>query len=367
MNRKKLINKMILAAAVVFIISGAVCILEYPFIRAKENKIIAENNKKIARLIDHYQKYLDETAGKISGASIDPKILSQIKSDIFKEIPDTKLYLWMSDVKGEFIFGVPAPVFSRLNKTFDKYRPIIEKDGYYLDRNDFLLKLVNKHDKIRFSQFEGGGQRRFEESNWRFYKEHFYPGDYSGGIRLALSSPVIDEEKQVVGDLYLKINQGNEGRIRNYYYRNIGFFTATLFEIFHVLCGVSGLLLWFLLPTWLYIDARQRDVKNVGMWIGLTIISLGFAFIIYLITRPPELKSFHCPECREELNGTKAFCPHCGFDLSSTFCPECQYPVKPGWQFCPNCRNDMKQKPGQEPPAEDSTESPAEENNKEEK
>jgi predicted amidophosphoribosyltransferase len=62
------------------------------------------------------------------------------------------------------------------------------------------------------------------------------------------------------------------------------------------------------------------------------------------------MKSLHCPKCENQLNGSGAFCPHCGFDLSSTYCPQCQYPVKPEWAFCPNCRAEMKQRNSLETP-----------------
>ena len=57
------------------------------------------------------------------------------------------------------------------------------------------------------------------------------------------------------------------------------------------------------------------------------------------------MKSFHCPQCESEVNGG-AFCPHCGFDMSSTMCSQCQYPIKPEWSFCPSCRTELKEKAG---------------------
>lgn len=343
MNRKKVLNKMILAAVILFIISGAVLIYENSYKISVRESRIEWKNKKIAQLTEQYQKYLDETAAKINEVTINQNVLSQIKSDIFKRMPNTKFYLWMSNVNGEFVFGVPSPVFIRLNKGFDKYRSIIEKDGVYVDRNDFLLKLVDRYNDVKFSQFDAGGQRTEDVDNWRYYDEYFR----HRVSNIALSSPVLNEEKQVIGDLYLKVDESN---IEGPYYRGKLFMNTTFFDIFRGLMGFSGFLLWFLLPTWIYIDARERDVKNVYLWIILTIVSFGFGFLIYLITRPEALKSFLCPECEKELNGTKAFCPYCGFDLSSTFCPQCQYQIKPEWQFCPNCRFDMKQKPPTEIP-----------------
>jgi RNA polymerase subunit RPABC4/transcription elongation factor Spt4 len=81
------------------------------------------------------------------------------------------------------------------------------------------------------------------------------------------------------------------------------------------------------------------------LWALLTVITFGFALAVYLVARPPAVSSFLCPQCEKELNGTKAFCPYCGHDLSSSFCPQCQYQVKGDWQFCPNCRYDLTRKP----------------------
>ena len=121
-----------------------------------------------------------------------------------------------------------------------------------------------------------------------------------------------------------------------------GTFNSAVQIVFIVLLSISGAFLWFLLPTWVYIDAQQRDVKTPGIWAFLTLTSLFFGLTIYLITRPSTLKSFNCPKCDGELNGTRAYCPHCGYDLSKSFCQQCQYPIKPEWQFCPNCRAEIK-------------------------
>jgi predicted amidophosphoribosyltransferase len=111
---------------------------------------------------------------------------------------------------------------------------------------------------------------------------------------------------------------------------------------------LSGLFLWFLLPSWVYIDAQQRAVSNPAVWAFITLIALIFGLAIYLITRPSTMKSLHCPKCENQLNGAGAFCPHCGFDLSSTYCPQCQYPVKPEWAFCPNCRAGLAKRQSRE-------------------
>lgn len=344
MERKKLINRLILVAVVVFIAALAPTVMEEPYYRLGEVKHDVKRRERIAKLTVEYQKYLDETAAKITNVTVNPQILSEIKSYIFKKMSDLKLYLWMSDVNGDFIFGIPAPVFTRLNKGYDKYKNVLERRGQVVDRNDFLLKTVHRNESIRFSLIEPRGGKLLEEELAE--AENFNEELDLGMMRapenaINLSAPVIDENKQVLGDLYLKVYDPSLGH-ESFFYRRP--FERTLYDVSHILLAISGFLIWFLLPTWVYIDARERDVKNVVLWVVLTVISVGFAFLVYLIVRPQEQKAFLCPECRQELNGTKAFCPYCGFDLSNTFCPQCQYPIKPEWQFCPSCRFDMKEK-----------------------
>lgn len=116
--------------------------------------------------------------------------------------------------------------------------------------------------------------------------------------------------------------------------------TVRKFAVFFLV--VSGIFLWFLLPTWVYVDAKERDVKTPGVWAFLTLASLIFGLTIYLITRPNTLKTFTCPECKGDLSGARAYCPHCGYDLSNTYCQQCQYPINPEWKFCPDCRAEIR-------------------------
>lgn len=362
MERKKLILRMALVGIVVFLAASAGRILEIVHKEWIKEELTRNWKNQMSELGREYQKYLNETAAKIRQLPVDPLLINQITSDVLKKSPVTKLYLWMSNPEGKFIFGVPYPVFDRLNKSYDKYKNVIDADGYYVDRNDFLLKLVHQHEKINFSQFETEvPKRNIQEPRlsirkhllevyppgspeWRFYKEKTDFQDYRDPLRIELSAPVVDNDQQMIGTLFLKIDdyttltQSIDRKHKN-------FLNTILFPASEGFFVGSLVFLWFLLPSWVYIDARQRDVKNAVLWALLTVVSFGIAWLIYLIVRPATLQSFHCPQCEKELNGTKAFCPYCGFDLSHVFCPQCQYPVKSEWQFCPSCRTDLSEKP----------------------
>ena len=331
---------MAIIASIMAVLSAATLFFESVHTQVRKDEKTQKKNNQITQLTDHYQKFLDGIAGKINDITVSPEVISRVKSEILRKKLKTKLYLWMSETRGEFVFGVPSPVFIRLNKIYDKYHNIFEKDGYYVNRDDFLGKLVLKHDEINFSKFDFGREKS-NIKEWRFFRSRLSNWHASRTIRLSRSSPVFNRENQILGDLYLIAEDSTRQMADEIW--DSSFFEG-LFEFSHVLFGFSLFFLWLLIPSWVYLDARQRDVKNATKWALLTVFSFGFAAIIYSIVRPAGLTSFHCPECEKELNGTKAFCPYCGFDLSAAFCPQCQYPLKPEWEFCPSCRYDLRSK-----------------------
>ena len=355
MNRIKLIRKMAIPGAIIFVGSIIVLLSQIPYRDWQHNKRVNKLNEHVDNLTQEYQNYLTETAQKIKSLPIDQKLSGDIQSYFLKESSKIKLYLWMNKADGAFEFGVPSVSFSRLNIAYDKFEDIIKSGGRFLNRNEFILKEIQNSDKIDFS--------KFGKSDTPFYYRSGAYGAYSlrldGEINnryrnyspynFVLSAPVMNESGAVIGELFLKLDDSvNSNLYSNRYSAENNDIYSVMIPIFGILTFFSGLFLWFLLPTWVYVDAQQRDVKSPGLWAFLSVISLFFGMTIYLLTRPSTLKSFHCPQCENELNGTKAFCPHCSFDLSGTFCPQCQYPIKPNWQFCPNCRAGLEKEANKE-------------------
>lgn len=367
MNKKKLIRKMAIPAAIIFVISIiALLLIEGPLESRMYQEHVATLNAHLADLTQKNQAELAEIAGKIgalpTGEISGSRVIADLQSEFLREnqkVGEAKKYLWMSAPNGEFIFGVPASVFARLNEGFDRNKEIIGRDGYYKDRNDFLMKLVDRHDDIDFSDrvpSEQEGAKYYYGRNegiveWRFYKEPKADWQYSRPRSLVLSAPVANATGVVAGNLFLKIDDSANHEL--YYNRDyashLHIYREQLLALFATLAVLSGLFLWFLLPSWVYIDAQQRAVSNPGVWAFIALISLIFGLAIYLITRPSSLKSLNCPKCENQVNGG-AFCPHCGFDLSSTYCPQCQYPIKSEWAFCPNCRAGLAQPQNHEAP-----------------
>ena len=343
MTKKKLIKKLAIPCGIIAAISIIALILQIPFAN-KEKEIHKEEFKKyIASFMDENRAYLKDISSKFKSLPPDKILINELQSEYLIDHQRTdkaKKYLWMSGLNGEFLFGIPNEAFAKINETYDKFQDLIKADNFYRDRNDFLKKLIDNYKKMDFSQFERGdhSDRHFRENNWRFYEGGTEWGFVQPTVT-TFSTPVYDGGGKLIGEMFMKVD--DEVNMEKYYTSD-NIERKEIFSILNIIFGVllaaSGVFLWFLLPTWVYIDANEREVKNPGIWAFFTLISFMFGLTIYLITRPSEIKMNTCPKCNGELNGTRAYCPHCGYDLANTFCRQCQYPIKPEWKFCPNCR-----------------------------
>lgn len=345
MNKKKLIKKLALPAGVITIISIIVLLLQIPFYNVKDAQHKEEFKKYISSFMDQNKTYLKSISDKIKALPVNPVIVNELQSEYVldhQKANVAKKYLWMSGVNGEFVFGVPFDPFDKMNEIYEKNAEIIKADNFFRSRNDFLKKLIDKYNKVDFSKHDRRdySERDYSESEWRFYNEQ-REWIFIQPTSTFYSTPVYDNTGKIIGDLFMKVDDDahKESYLKPEHINNNDIFSV-LQVIFVTLLSISGAFLWFLLPTWVYIDAQDRDVRNPGIWAFLTLISFFFGLTIYLITRPAETKAYNCPKCDGELNGTRAYCPHCGFDLANTFCRQCQYPIKTEWQFCPNCRTE---------------------------
>ena len=341
MNGKKLIRKMWLPLIAVFI-TGIVGLIVYePILDSEYEDYLKESEKYLKTFTNEQQKYLQGVAEKINSLEPNEKFISKFESEYLLNDQITnknKKFIWLEAKQGEVVFGVPSESFNILLNGYKKHKNTIESDGYFKSKNDFLTKLINESENVDFSEWTNNNRDRYY-LNWRYYKENRWEKLPS----TILQEAVVDRNGKVIGKLYLKILDLEN---KEKYYSKSQFrselFISNFVPFFVLFSVISGLFLWFLMPTWVYIDAQQRDVQNPLTWAILTLISLFFGLVIYLITRPATIKSQNCPCCDNELNGTRAYCPHCGHDLTSNFCQNCEYPIKPEWKFCPGCRTEIK-------------------------
>ncbi len=353
MNPRKVIRKITWILLVIAGISLLALLTSIPY-RDTENQVRIDSlNARINEITQSYPKYLDSLAKKITLSPVEPRIIAEIQSNVLLKRNQITMYLWMNDAKEKFLFGAPPQIFQRLSLLYqqndvvttfvpfgdnapDRDEPepvipneeVIHNEKFAVDFNDFLIKNVHRSPEMMSEEFS------YEVPNYYYYvREPFYD----------FSQPVLGASGELIGTLFLKIDDSANERLyyKRGHFQYYDIFSEMIFPPARVILILSLLILWFLLPTWVYIDAKERGVKNPRGMALLSFFALPFGIIIYLITRPINLKQLTCPKCSQEVNGIKNYCPYCGFDFSSVLCPQCQYPVQSDWSFCPNCRADL--------------------------
>jgi RNA polymerase subunit RPABC4/transcription elongation factor Spt4 len=361
-ERKKLIRRAAVAGLVVLVLCAITGFFAIEAFQSEWRGRVKRMDEHLTRLGQEYQAYLDETAKKIHGLPVDPKVVGEVQARHFQEQPDRWLYIWASTNDGDFSFGVPAEAFARLNAVYDRHRDEIAEDNHYASRDQFLRALLHVQRELVLAEpspppeAEGQGRRpragREEDRWWRFYREEENNWELHRPTGFSLSSPIQSASGQTVGNLNLKLVEVKDVPL---------YWSRSRFEnedpasmvIARVALGLGiASLIWlaFLLPSWVYVDARERNMPRPLLWAVLIVVGGVFALIVYLVSRPAEVAVFRCPQCGKLLNGSKAGCPYCGVDLSAVFCAQCQYPLKPDWSFCPSCRTPINRQPEAAPP-----------------
>ncbi len=338
-TKKRILRKMAFIGLIVFALSGIALLISanlYDDAREQQEAQARQNREEQIR---KYRAYLTETAKKINKLPVDPHILGNAQARFFDEYRDARLYLWAMDTHGQFLFGVPEESFSRLNTAYDKYRAAIQEEGRFADRQEFIRRLVQDravYDWSRYVPNTANGVGRIIKPDWNWYNDEgrVFSTPFEGG-----------EGGEMLGNLYLKVvglenHDWYQGRV----HEGPMAVSAALFI-------ASIVFLWFLLPTWVYLDARGRGMSSPALWSALTLVSLVFGLAAYLIIRPEETTGAVCPKCgRTATGGT--YCAYCGTPVASEFCQACGYPTRAEWLFCPNCQASLKAKPD-EPPADE--------------
>ena len=353
MDKDKLVLRMAMIGGLVLAISIILVNLMTPIKNRRYNTFIREADEYIQQLTSQYQNELDHLTEQISTVEPDQALLGNIERDISAKnqmATERRKYLWMNDKDRSFLWGVPSDVFRRMEAGYNANRDVIEADQHFQNYHDFLTKLVDKHEKIDFSEFRAGlaeirpGVASYWKFKWRYYNENspIWPR-FRRFPSFIFSAPVRDSAGAFIGQLYLKVDDYANKRM---YYSQRGLDSAgslmTLDFLLVMSIFVSSLFLWFLLPSWVYMDAKRRGVAHPVAWAVFALLSIVFGYFVYLIARPEKAAFPGCPQCEKELNGTKNFCPYCGFDVAGMFCPQCQYPIKKEWDFCPSCRASLR-------------------------
>ncbi len=344
-NKKRILWKMVFIGLAVFIISAAgLVVTELMQRRAEARNHVAWVSNREAQ-IRKYRTYLQETARKVTRIPVDPNIAGQAQSRYFEEYPRAHLYLWAMDGSGKFLFGVPQEAFARLNRAYDTYQKVIEQEGRFTDRQDFIRRLIQSHKELTFEYYEkklagdAAPQSRAREDDLGGYDEE----------GLVFSSPFQNDRGEMLGNVYLKVTDLSDGGS----YSQFNFREPQ--DLSHTLFVASLIFLWFLLPSWVYLDAKGRGAQYPVRWAILTLVSLFIGLAVYLILRPEEGVKGTCSNCGRTVN-TEKFCPYCGTPAIHEFCPKCGYPVRAEWTYCPNCQSAIQKVPE---PVKPQTQEPA--------
>jgi RNA polymerase subunit RPABC4/transcription elongation factor Spt4 len=336
-NKMRILWKMALIGAAVFVISAAGFWVAKYWSGQTEIRQNAEWARRREEQIHKYRAYLQETAAKVTKLPVDPNIVGQAQARYFDEYPKAHLYLWAMDGSGQFQFGVPREAFSRLNRAYDSYQKIIEQEGRFTDRQDFLRRLVQSHRELTFEYYEKklAGDPSLT-SNSR--SENLEGYEQEG---LIFSTPFQNDRGEMLGNLYLKVTDINERR--EYDRGNL----MAVQEFASPMIAASLIFMWFLLPTWVYVDAKGRGMDSPVRWAILALLSLFIGLGVYLILRPEGGGNGICQNCGRATNSER-YCPFCGSPAASEFCPKCGYPAQAEWSYCPNCQAAIEKSP--EPP-----------------
>ncbi|MDN5199797.1 zinc ribbon domain-containing protein [Fulvivirgaceae bacterium BMA10] len=345
--------KIALIAVVVILVNWSIYRLE-PGVAGARKRQANYAPRYIEQLINKNQRSLDSMAAEIATHSdrehIDLTALyskHKTKDQVQDVIPELlqedrevqayKAYIWLSDSVQNFAAGTPPQTFSFLNEFYGKHKTLIENDKFYANQDEFLLTFVDISDDLDFSRTISNSGR---PSQWRFYQtnESIYEQRQKGIF--ILSSNVTNSEGQKIGQLTMKLDDAD-----NYYliYTDRGEELHKNHQRYMWFINVfCVLVIWYLLPSWVYSDAKRRGVRKPMFWAFMALISHFFGLAIYLIARPKTTVSDGCPRCNKNLPPYSEYCPHCGFQVADQKCPGCHKSVEEDWAFCSACGTNLK-------------------------
>jgi Double zinc ribbon len=106
-----------------------------------------------------------------------------------------------------------------------------------------------------------------------------------------------------------------------------------LLPLFIIGASFSFMLYSFMLPWWVYLDARTRTTKAVPLALFVFLTNF-FGWLTYLVIRPESDRL--CPGCDSHLDPGFRLCPVCGWSATLR-CHQCGRPARADWRYCPYC------------------------------
>ncbi len=337
--KKRLIVKLASLAGGTAFVAAMVALMAFVVSAKREDDAERNAKREESEARESAKKYLADAARRFVKLPPDPAVIGEIESKHFEEREKGPMYVWAMGTGGEFLFGVPSDAFTRLNTLFERQQEILRSSGLFASRQEFLRELIQSHQELSggregpFSVLAAEEGDVHDESLLEVEWQRFRDDDNRNFV---FSVPMKGQDGTVLGTLYMKLVRGQRT-----HYSSGDLIPMHVGEVALGVLAPSLAFLWFLLPTWVYVDARERGLARPLVWAFLVLISAIVGLVIYRIARPEHTISLECPGCGREVNGG-SFCPHCGRDVSAAFCPACRYPLKGDWAFCPSCRTEVK-------------------------
>ncbi len=261
--KKKLIARLALWTGAVLLVA-AVTGIGGLVAESRDQWLLGERQERDKKdRVEKARSYLAEIAKRLSKLPVDPTLVGEIESRFFEEQASGPFYVWAMDTKGDFLFGVPQSAFRKLNALYDREVTPRLREGVLLDRQTFLLSLVDDSSELGGGEAsEGGGAEIVERGmHWNLHRSE-PPNTF------VLSSPLKTGEGVALGSLYLK----RSPIVPDDRYRTDERIQILLAVSAGVLAA-SCAFLWVLLPTWVFVDARERGVRRAPLFAFLTVLS----------------------------------------------------------------------------------------------
>ncbi len=280
--------------------------------------------------------------------------LNETRDHLFDKFPEIikqdrpyrapKSFFWVTDSLNQFVVGSPPGTFVYLNEVFTKHMDKIHEDHFYDDRDAFFKALCNATDHLDLTNaIDKNGM----PAEWRFFESKDRRlGSLNSGI-FNFSKNIVGLDGKILGKVSLKFDDSI-----NYYlvYADLGEERRKNHYRYYFLINVfCVLVLWYLIPVWIYKDASNRGVKRPFVWAMLGVLSNVIALIFYVANRKQLESLAYCPHCEKNLPPGGDYCPYCSYNLKSSSCPSCQLQVESEWQYCSRCGDELQAK--QKPPA----------------
>jgi hypothetical protein len=197
--KKKLISRLAAGAAVVLVAAGVTGLAGLKIDHDERRRFAERQERDKQQRVESSRAYLAEVAQRIDTLPVDATLLSEVESRYFEEQAEGPFYLWAMETGGDFAFGVPQAAFAKLNAIYDREVTPRLKEGVFLDRQTFLLGLVDDVDEIARETLPEDKAEELLERGQRFRLDRFEPEQ-----GFVISTPLKAKEGKALGSLYLK-------------------------------------------------------------------------------------------------------------------------------------------------------------------